>query len=239
MTDVPVDTEPAAGPIPLTDEQLAAAQAAADLGILGDASAPPGYMVDPNHVPNLLDVGGIITTEYHGISAYDLPRTYGVFDPTYVPESTAGGPPPPPPAPATDYNPNQVPSGFIPDEVTPDDDEQPPPDEPAPDDLAQSSLPPEQPVQAEQSLPPAVAQAVAEQETTDDDSKAAFAAQAKLHPGASPEELKGYVVEAAQAKAPTPSGTRDSALEATPAAAAGPGEDKVVTEAEGGEGTSK
>jgi hypothetical protein len=252
MSDIP-STEPGAGPIELTEEQLAAAQAAADLGILGDASAPHGYMVDPNHVPNPLDQGSIITTEYHGISAYDLPRSYGVFDPTYVPESTAGGPIVPPPAAATDYvsDPSQPPPTDQSDEPEADEPpDEPEEDQPPPEDqpVDESTLPAAEDPQPkdEQSLPPAVAQAVAERDSDDDDTKAAFLAQAKLHPGATPEQLKQFVDEAATppakatkaAKAPSPAQTRDTALEATPAAAGAPGEDKVITEAEGGEGTS-
>jgi hypothetical protein len=254
MSDTP-SNEPGAGPIELTEEQLAAAQAAADLGILGDASAPHGYVVDPNHVPNPLDQGGIITTEYHGVSAYDLPRSYGVFDPTYVPESTAGGPVVPPPAAATDYapDPSQPPPTDQSDEPEPDEPpDEPEEDQPPPEDQPadESTLPAAEdlvPAPEQTELPPAVAQAVAEQDSDDDATKEAFLAQAKLHPGASPEQLKQFVAEAAAtppaqatkaAKAPAPAQTRDTALEATPAAAGAPGEDKVITEAEGGAGTS-
>jgi hypothetical protein len=95
---------------PIADPEVAAQMAKArDMGITGDPDAPPGYFVDENHRPNPLDVGTIITTEYHGVSSYDVASYSGAianagadpFEGVEVPES----PEPPPQMGATDYDP--------------------------------------------------------------------------------------------------------------------------------------
>jgi hypothetical protein len=99
---------------PIADPEVAAQMAKArDMGITGDPDAPPGYFVDENHRPNPLDVGTIITTEYHGVSSYDVASYSGAianagadpFEGVEVPES----PEPPPAMGATDYDPTLAP----------------------------------------------------------------------------------------------------------------------------------
>lgn len=83
---------------------------ARDMGISGDPDAPPGYVVDENHVPNALDVGTLNTTEIHGISSYDLPRHTGVFHPDAIPDNPYDAGPAVPPAGASDYDPGSGPN---------------------------------------------------------------------------------------------------------------------------------
>jgi hypothetical protein len=99
---------------PIADPEVAAQMAKArDMGITGDPDAPPGYFVDENHRPNPLDVGTVITTEYHGVSSYDVASYSGAianagadpFEGVEVPES----PEPPPQMGATDYDPTLAP----------------------------------------------------------------------------------------------------------------------------------
>jgi hypothetical protein len=99
---------------PIADPEVAAQMAKArDMGITGDPDAPPGYFVDENHRPNPLDVGTVITTEFHGVSSYDVASYSGAianagadpFEGVEVPES----PEPPPPMGATDYDPTLAP----------------------------------------------------------------------------------------------------------------------------------
>jgi hypothetical protein len=94
----PADT----GPDPNLESQFARAR---DMGITGDPDAEPGYVVDPDFVPNPLDVGTLRTDEIHGISAYDITRHAGVFDPTFVTESPFQAEVVPQ-AVATDYDPS-------------------------------------------------------------------------------------------------------------------------------------
>jgi hypothetical protein len=95
---------------PIADPEVAAQMAKArEMGITGDPDAEPGYFVDENHRPNMLDVGTVITTEYHGVSSYDVASYSGAianagadpFEGVEVPES----PPAPEPMGATDYDP--------------------------------------------------------------------------------------------------------------------------------------
>jgi hypothetical protein len=179
-------TQEDTGPDPALADKFRRAR---EMGITGDPDAPPGYVVDENFRPNPLDVGTLNTTEVHGISAYDLPRHAGVFDPTAVPENpNPTEVEPVPQAVATDYDPSAR-AGVLA-EVTPQED----------------------PSAAITRQTEGVAAGTVED--TGVEAQAQTQAQPEV---AEPAQPVAKATKATKAtKAPSPAGTKDSALEPTP-----------------------
>lgn len=195
-----VEEGPASGPVDPTPEQAAQAQRAADMGIVGDPDAEPGYYVDENFRPNPTDIGSLVTTEHHGGSSYDLKGHSGLFanagaDPlegVEVPPS----PEPPPPMGATDYiaDPTQVPGA-----------EEAQAQQEA---SMEQALAAQEPPEGEEG-DPKVAAAKAKADATVESAEETAAAVDEVQ---NPSKAQG-----AKKAAPTsPAGTKDTALEADP-----------------------